>query len=150
MQIDVSQSPGTPRAATIPAGDSVADLGRAVRELVAVNRELLHVSREQLELLRRAEERFQKQHEGQREEFARWLTEHPELEGRCEGAHESVRRLFGRSLAELVDYIHENEDSLLESDFVKNDMVDRYGALLNHVSAMYGVLKRLVQAEQPH
>lgn len=147
LSIDVGAGAGAGPVVSAPT-EGTEDLARGIRELVNLTRELLNVSREQLELVRRAEDRFQKQQDAQREEFARWLAEHPEVEGRCEDVHEQLRRLFGRSLAELIRFVDENEDGLIESDFVRSEMVDRFGALLNHVSAMYGIVKRLAAAEQ--
>ena len=118
-----------------------------LHELIGVTRELLRVSQEQLRLAQRGEERFQRQQQAQRDEFHRWLDEHPHLSGRCGEAHEVIRNLLGRSMAELVEYVEENGENLLESDFVRTDMVDRYGSLLNHVSVMHGVLKRLAAAD---
>jgi hypothetical protein len=117
-------------------------------ELIGLCRELVGVSREQLELARRAEDRFQKQQQAQREEFERWLNEYSQLPGRCRKAEETVRNVLGQAMSELVDYVEEHHEDLMDSEFVRSELVDRYGSLLNHVSAMYAVLKRLSIADQ--
>jgi hypothetical protein len=146
--IDVTAgAPLTPRAPSQPVGPP-EDLLREIRDLSGLVRELLHVSREQLELIRRAEDRFQKQNDSQRDEFARWLVDDPQMARQCQAAHDGLRELFGRTLSELTDYVDSHREELIDSEFVRSDMVDRYGALLNHVSGLYGLIKRLASAEQ--
>lgn len=123
-------------------------VGDQLRDLVALSREMVEISREQLRYLRRTEERYQRQQHALREEFQRWLSEHRHLAGRCRDAHEALRLLLGQTISELVTYVEDNQENLLDSEFVRSDMIDRYGSLLNHVSAMHSVLKRLAAADQ--
>lgn len=136
-------SPGV--AVTGSSGDSVP---QQLTELILLCREMVGISREHLEISRRAEERFQKQQQAQREEFERWLSEWSQLPGRCRKAEEVVRGVLGQAMSEMVDYVEAHEDDLVDSEFSRSELVDRYGSLLNHVSAMYAVLKRLSIADQ--
>ncbi|MFO0944778.1 MAG: hypothetical protein U1D30_02345 [Planctomycetota bacterium] len=145
--IDVTAASPLPRSGA-GSPETSSDSLFLLRELVNLCREQVHLSREQLELLRRTEDRYQRQQEAQKEEFQRWLKENPELAGFCGAAHENLRVLFGRSIAELVQYVDENQETIFDSDFVRMEMVDKYGSLLNHVSAMYSIVKRLAAAEQ--
>lgn len=147
--IDVTPEMHTAPPAATPAGDVQVEIALNLRELVQINREMLQISREQLQFSRRAEERHQQQIRAQREEFQRWIEDHPQLEGRCKQARETLRTLLGQSMSELVDFVDENNENLLESDFSRTDLVDRYGSLLHHVSSMYGILKRLAAADSP-
>lgn len=145
--IDVSASPDG--AGPAPVNFNVnEEVARLLRDLTGMTRELVLLAREQTELARRAEDRHVKQHEAQREEFVHWLNEHEGLKGRSQVAHETIRVLLGRSLDDFVTYIDNNQDGLLESDYVRSELVDRYGSLLNHVSAMFGLLKRLASADE--
>ena len=84
--IDVTAgAPLAPRTPT-PAAGPPEDVLREIRELSGLVRELVHVSREQLDLIRRAEDRFQKQNDAQRDEFARWLSEDPAMARQCHAA----------------------------------------------------------------
>lgn len=145
--IDVTAASPLPRSSATGA-ESSSDSLFLLRELVNLCREQVHLSREQLEMLRRNEDRYQRQQEAQKEEFQRWLKENPELSGYCGTAHEQLRVLFGRAISELVQYVDENQETIFDSDFVRMEMVDKYGSLLNHVSAMYSIVKRLAAAEQ--
>jgi hypothetical protein len=146
--IDVTAGFPTSSARPAAGSESKDELTHALRDMTSLLREHLQISREQLELLRRAEDRFQRQQDAQREEFQRWFAENPGLAGYCGGAHDQLRTLLGRAIAELVQFVDDHGDNLVESDFVRMEMVDKYGSLLNHASAMYSMLKRLAAAEQ--
>jgi hypothetical protein len=140
-----------PSGESLPAPPASPGPDAALTHLLAAvveqNRELIALARRQLEISQRMEERFDKQIQGQREEFLRWIDEVPGLSARGKKAAEAVRILLGALIEELVAYVEENKDSLGDSDFVRAEMVDRYGQMLNHVSAMYGMLKRLATAD---
>lgn len=141
---------GVPGPAPVPSPRELSDdLVRELRETNKLLREMVRISHETLELTKINESRQKAQIDGQRDEFIRWLSEYPDLRGRCHAAHEVIRRLLGQSLDELVAYIDEHHDSLGESEFARNEMIDRFGSLLNHASSMYGVVKRVCSADQP-
>jgi hypothetical protein len=127
---------------------SIEAIAGPLRELVQLNREILRISREHFELAKRAEDRFIHQQKQQREEFERWLHENSELAGQCGSAQEAIRTVLGQAITELVQYVQDHQEELIDSEYVRSDLVDRYGSLLNHVSGMYGMLKRLAAAEQ--
>jgi HPt (histidine-containing phosphotransfer) domain-containing protein len=145
--IQVSANPeGASGGPTAGAGDpQVAEVLKLIAEQ---NRELIQLSRRQLEVSQRMEERYLQQIHAQREEFVRWIGEIPGLSSRGKKATEAIRDLLGRLIDDLVDYVEENKHHLDDSDYVRNDMVDRYGQLLNHISAIYGMLKRLSTADE--
>lgn len=118
-----------------------------LNEMVLLTRELLNLSREQVELARRGEQRFLQQQQQQKEEFQQLLSEHFHLEGRCHNVQRVVRDVLGQTITDLTEFVEENGDELLDSEFVRSDMIDRYGALLNHLSAMYGMMKRLAAVD---
>lgn len=134
--------------APVPPSPVDASLSHLLAAIIEQNRELINLGRKQLEISVRMEERFEKQIQSQREEFVRWLDDIPGLSSRGKEAAESIRILLGSLIDELVAYVDENRDSLGDSDFVRAEMVDRYGQMLNHISSMYGMLKRLATAEE--
>lgn len=138
--------PPSPQASSGPTQDPrVLEI---LETLAEQNRELILLARRQLELGQRMEERYEKQMIAQRDEFARWLDDEPGLLPRSKQATEAIRNLLGRLIADLVEYVGENDESLHESEFVRAEMVDKYGQLLNHISTMYGMLKRLSTADE--
>lgn len=145
--IDVGQ--GVHSMSRPPAG--AGDMGEAVsllRDLVGLNREMLAAQKEQLEYIRRAEDRFQKQNQMQKEDFEGWLKDDRDLSRDCNTSLEVLRKLLGQSMTNMVRYIEENSENLFDSDFSRNELVDRFGQSLNHVSAMYGLVKRISMVDQ--
>lgn len=130
-----------------PVSQGNFELVSCLRELTSVTRGLAEIAKEQLEYARRAEERFNQQHQMVRGEFQRWLEESDDLRGYCRQAEETVRQVLGRAIHDLVDFVRENEDNLRESDFTRSEMIDRYGAMLHHVSVIHTVLKRMAAVE---
>lgn len=147
IQVGANQDGSTPAAppATPPADNQMADF---LRVLIEQNRELLSLTRRQYEISQRMEERFEKQMIGQREEFLRWIQETPGLAARSKVATEAIRTLLGKLIDDLVEYVDTNGEGLEDSEFVRADMVDRYGQLLSHISSMYSILKRLSTAQE--
>ena len=118
-------------------------MARLLRESLVATRELIALSREQLELAKKSEERYQRQMQGQREEFERWLGENDLTDGRCAQAEEVLRSLLGSSMRSMVEHIDDNSEVILESDFARSELVDRFGPPMAHLSTLYNILKRL-------
>jgi len=118
-------------------------MARLLRESLVATRELIALSREQLELAKKTEERYQRQMQGQREEFERWLGENDLTDGRCAQAEEVLRSLLGASMRSMVEHIDDNSEVILESDFARSELVDRFGPPMAHLSTLYNILKRL-------
>jgi len=147
IQVGANQDGTAPAAppSNPPADNQLADF---LRVLIEQNRELISLSRRQYEISQRMEERFEKQMIGQREEFLRWIQETPGLAARSKVATEAIRTLLGKLIDDLVEYVDTNGEGLEDSEFVRADMVDRYGQLLSHISSMYSILKRLSTAQE--
>jgi len=118
-------------------------MARLLRELLVATREMIALSREQLELAKKSEERYQRQIQGQREEFERWLGENDLTDGRCAQAEEVLRSLLGASMRSMIEHIDDNGDAILESDFARTELIDRYGPPMAHLSTLYNIVKRL-------
>lgn len=118
-------------------------MARLLRESLVATRELIALSREQLELAKKSEERYQRQMQGQREEFERWLGENDLTDGRCAQAEEVLRSVLGASMRSMVEHIDDNSEVILESDFARSELVDRFGPPMGHLSTLYNILKRL-------
>jgi len=124
-------------------GAELDTMARLLRELLVATREMIALSREQLELAKKSEERYQRQMQGQREEFERWLGENDLTDGRCASAEEVLRSLLGSSMRTMVEHIDDNSDAILESDFARSELVDRFGPPMAHLSTLYNIVKRL-------
>ena len=131
-----------------PPSGSMAEVSALLRELIGVSRELLENSRHQLELSRRWEQRTVEQQNQQRGEFDRLLREYPHLKGRAKDVEEHVNAVVGKALGDLYDYVEEHGSDLSESDYIRSEMVDKYGGLLYHLYGIHGIVKRMSLFEQ--
>ena len=146
--------PPPPVPARPGPGDGPALLGELVnltRQMLAAVQEQNAVAKETLVLARKAEQRFEEQRQAQRDDFQRWLQEHGLVKRRTKPAEETARAVLGQAISELVDYVEEHDENLLEgTDFVRAEMSDKFGGLLHHLWVIYGTLKHLSAADQPN
>jgi chromosome segregation ATPase len=144
------QVSANPDGSTAPAAGTAIDpqIAEILKLIADQNREMIQLSRRQLEVSQRMEERYVQQIHAQRDEFVKWIHEIPGLSARGKRATEAMRELLGKLIDDLVDHVEDNKENLEESEFARNDMVDRYGQLLNHVSSIYGMLKRVATADE--
>ena len=138
---------GVVQYAPPPQASNMTETNQLLRALCAMTQNMLQIAQQQLELMKRAEDRFQKQMAMQKEDFDRWLADSPDLQFMSATASESVRTLLGHTMADLVRYVNDNSDNMFDSEYMRQEMVDKYGAQLNHISAMYGLVKRLAMTE---
>lgn len=132
-QFDVS--PQVPQAAERP--DNVV-MGMMSRMLAAQER--------QNELL---EELVQHMGAAQRQranELCQWKKANPGLARQCRDAAEAMSHVQAEFLNEMTDEINENEDGLIDSSYLLNDLVDRYGPRLAHLNGVLQVLSQLSSA----
>lgn len=145
IHVTASTEGNTAPASSAPSIDP--QVSELLRQLVQQNQELLTLARRQCDLAQRMDDRYEQQIKAQRDEFLRWIDEVPGLSARGKKASDAVRVLLGQIIEELVEYVDDHRDEIQESDYMRGEMVDRYGQQLNHLSSLYGVLKRLATAE---
>lgn len=129
--------------APTPPGGSLAEVASLLRELIGVTRELVDNSRQQLEFSKRWEQRTVEQQQVQRDEFQRLLREHPELKGRAKPIEEHVNAVVGKALTDLFDYVEHHGSDLTDSDYIRSELVEKYGGLLYHLYGIHGIVKRV-------
>jgi hypothetical protein len=136
-------------------GAGMAEVAALLRELVEVNRavagmtqEILQNSRQQLELSKRWEQRTVEQIQNNREELLRYGKQHPEIRGRSQDVEKLMATVIGKSMGELYDYVEEHGSDLTDSDFVRSELVEKYGGMLYHLHGIHGIVKRFSSFER--
>jgi len=109
---------------------------RLLHDILQAQRQQLEIHREMLQLAR---ENRQRQHA----ELEAWQRENQHVVERCREVLGTLSRVHSGMLSEMADYIRENDETLLESEFSISEFVDRFGPRLHHLSAMLGVLKQV-------
>ena len=135
FRIDVSADPASNRSDE-QRGD-VADV------VVALLRRVVTAQERQSQLL---EELVQQMGAAQRQrsiELGQWKEANPELARSCRTAAETLSRVQTQFLHNLTEEITENEESLVDGDFMLNEFVDRYGPRLAHLNGVLQVLSQL-------
>jgi hypothetical protein len=61
---------------------------------------------------------------------------------------ESLAAVVGKTMGDLYDYAEQHGSDLSDSDYVRSELVDRYGGMLYHLHGIHGIVKRLSMFEQ--
>ena len=134
FRIDVSAEPGAGGAsnAANPAEATVALL----HQVVAAQ----HKQNQLLEQLVQASVSVQKQRTS---ELQQWKDANPQLAKSCRRAAEKLSRVQTEFLESLTEEIEDQEEHLIEGDYMLNEFVDRFGPRLAHLNGVLQVLAQL-------
>ena len=83
------------------------------------------------------------QHRQRATELGQWKQANPALARRCRTAAEVLARVQNEFLQNLTEEITENEQALLDGEFMLNEFVDRFGPRLAHLNGVIQVLSQL-------
>lgn len=134
FHIDVAQSASEPLVAR---EDSVQN------EMVALMHQLVLGQDRQNELL---EEMVSQMGAAQRQranELNQWKDANPILARRCRAAAEALSQVQTEFLQSLTVDVNDNYEDMLDSEFVMNEFVDRYGPRLAHLNGVLQLLSQL-------
>jgi hypothetical protein len=134
FRIDVTQSASEP-AVGQPSPNS--------NEMAALMHQLVAGQDRQNELL---EEMIEQMHSSQRQragELTQWKDANPLLARRCRAAAEALSQVQTEFLQNLTVDVSESFEDMLDSDFVLNEFVDRYGPRLAHLNGVLQLLSQL-------
>jgi len=140
FRIDVSADP----ASTPTTGDQDPDAA-----IIALLRQVVAGQNKSNQLL---EELVQQQNVAQRQratELGQWKDANPDLARCCRSAAETLSRVQTEFLKSLTDEVVDNEDALLDGEFMFNEFVDRFGPRLAHLNGVLQVLSQLSTMPAP-
>jgi len=103
---------------------------------------LVAAQERQNELLEELIEQMNATQRQKQSELGQWKEANPQLAKRCGTAAETLSRVQTEFLEQLTDEVSETAESLVDSDFLMNEFVDRYGPRMTHLN---GVLQMLAQ-----
>jgi hypothetical protein len=92
------------------------------------------------------EELLQQTNAAQRQraaELGQWKQANPALARRCKTAAETLSRVQNEFLQKLTEEVNDNEECLLDGEFMLNEFVDRYGPRMAHLNGVLQVLSQL-------
>ena len=76
-------------------------------------------------------------------ELDQWKEANPELARNCRSAAETLSRAQTEFLEQLTTDVCDSDETLLESNFMLGEFVDRYGPRLAHLNGVLQVLSQL-------
>lgn len=76
-------------------------------------------------------------------ELGQWKEANPHLAETCRIAAETLSRVQNQFLRNLTDEVLDNEENLVDGEFMMNEFVDRFGPRLAHLNGLLQVLSQL-------
>lgn len=140
FHIDVTQSASEP---ILNNHDKQSEIAALLHQLVAGQDR-------QNELL---EEMVEQMQAGQRQrinELNQWKEANPLLARRCRAAAEALSQVQTEFLQSLTIDVNDNFEEMIDSDFILNEFVDRYGPRLAHLNGVLQLLSQLSMATPSH
>jgi hypothetical protein len=119
-------------------------------QMVALLHQLVAGQDRQNELL---EEMIEQMQAGQRQranELNQWRDANPLLARRCRTAAEALSQVQTEFLQSLTVDVNNSFEEMMDSDFVLNEFVDRYGPRLAHLNGVLQLLSQLSMATSSH
>ena len=138
FRIDVSADP-----ASDPTRQDLGDL------VVTLLRQIVIGQEKQNRLIEELTQQLNSAQRQRANELGQWKDANPALARCCRSAAETLSRVQTKFLQNLTDEITENEDSLLDGEFMLNEFVDRYGPRLAHLNGVLQVLSQLSSVGAP-
>lgn len=140
FRIDVS-----PEAQGAPNSNVPVDANLVV---IALLRQMVAAQEKQNQLL---DQLIQQNNQAQKQrasELQQWKDANPRLARSCRIAVESLSKVQTQFLESLTEEVIDNEDALLDGDFMLNEFVDRFGPRMAHLNGVLQVLAQLSAVPQ--
>lgn len=134
FRIDVAQSASEPQLSQ-PSSSS--------DEMVALLHQLVVGQDRQNELLEEMLEHMQNSQRQRAHELNQWKEANPLLARRCRAAAEALSQVQTEFLQSLTCDVNDTFEGMMDSEFVMNEFVDRYGPRLAHLNGVLQLLSQL-------
>jgi predicted DsbA family dithiol-disulfide isomerase len=120
--------------------DSQEEQGNVV---VGLLRELVAGQARQNQLLQELTENTAQMQKQRMTELQQWKDANPQLAQACREAAETLSRVQVQFLETMTEEIADSQESLLDSDFMLSEFVDRFGPRMAHLNGVLQVLAQL-------
>jgi hypothetical protein len=128
---------------TAEAGNIEEAMGDKDDVMIALLRQLVMGQERQSKLLEELIQQAGATHRQRASELGQWKRANPDLSRRCKVAAETLSRVQNEFLCNLTEEVADNEECLLDGEFLLNEFVDRYGPRLAHLNGVLQVLSQL-------
>ncbi len=118
-------------------------------EVVGLLRELVESQDRQNQLLEDLVEQLGSNQRQRAAELGQWKQANPKLASDCRRAAEALSHVQTEFRQNLIDEVTDGADDLMDSDFMLNEFVDRFGPRLAHLNGVLQVLSQLSSVPNP-
>jgi hypothetical protein len=136
FRIDVSAEPAG--ATNVPYDPSAV--------MIALMRQVVQMQARTNQLLEELLQQHTVMQRQRQTELGQWKEANPELAKCCRTAAETLSRVQTQFLGTLTNEVADNEECLMDGEFMLNEFVDRYGPRLAHLNGVLQVLSQLSAA----
>lgn len=137
--IDVSANPNSAANTRV----STEELGISLLRQIAATQEKQTQLMEQMVAHLSANQRQRNQ------ELGNWKEQNPKLSQNCKVAAETLAKVQTHMLQTITGEVIMADDDLIDSDFMLNEFVDRFGPRLAHLNGILQVLSQLGSGNPP-
>ena len=134
FRIDVSQN-----ASENPVSQPV----NLQSEMVTLLHQMVEGQDRQNELLEEMVEQMGASQRQRNNELTQWKDANPLLARRCRAAAEALSQVQTEFLQNMTADVNDSYEGMMDSDFVLNEFVDRYGPRLAHLNGVLQLLSQL-------
>ena len=117
--------------------------------LVMLLKQLVEGQKKEIALLQEIAQHIAGPHKARHQELMKWKEAHPELAESCRGATELLEKVQEQFLCNLTTEIADSDEALVDSDFMLNEFVDRFGPRMHHLNGLLQVLSQLSSVANP-
>jgi hypothetical protein len=133
-QVDINPSQAPPRQGDVVTfGD----------EHAALLRQMLNSVDKQNELMGELVGMMSQMHKQRQQELGNWKQANPELSRCCKKAADALSKVHVEFLDKITEEVSCQFENLLDSEYVFNEFVDKYGPRLAHLNGVMQVLSTL-------
>ena len=134
----VDVTPTTHHASIAPEPETQTDLLR----------EVLNAQDRTNDLLESLASTLVRVHKQRTRELNKWRNANPTVSDACRDAAEALSRVQVDFLERMTEEINDAAEELIDSDFMLNEFIDRFGPRLAHLNGMIQVLGQLGNANE--
>jgi len=122
---------------------AVGQPNQSQSEMTALLHQLVLGQDRQNELLEEMVDQMQSNQRQRANELTQWKDANPLLARRCRAAAEALSQVQTEFLQTLTVEVNDSHEDMIDSDFVLNEFVDRYGPRLAHLNGVLQLLSQL-------
>ena len=152
MAQDPKQNPLSPMfsidVSASPSQDPAAQANDTNALLVSLMRQMISEQEKSNKLLAGLLEQAQNSQKQRGSDLQRWKDANPELAEQCREAAEILSKVQNEFLSSVTDEVTYNEEALVESDYMLQEFVDRFGPRLAHLNGVLQVVSQLAAPKE--